>query len=313
MLAFGVDLITFFDPGFWGVESEAAIIALAAQDPRAFWTRILDTLQESGVDGIEFTFDPFGPQGLIDAFGGAEAALSELEGRKLAVAGGFMADLAIEGLGDAAHIAGMLAVGERYAKALAAWGGETLILGLPMRQSWDAAPPSFVDLATASPIADFCNRLGAVTLRHGVRLALHPEAHSMFAMPRDIDLFMMLTDPVYVGFCPDSAHLLLSGGDPVGIAQRHAERIVTAHWKDAISAMPVHTVIDDAVHAAHRRYFCTLGQGSVEMAGWARVMRGVARMKWAILEIDAVADPLTAIRQSLYAARILLSDADAPA
>ncbi|MCX7285544.1 MAG: TIM barrel protein [Novosphingobium sp.] len=313
MFAFGVDLITFFDPGFWSVDSEDQIIALAAREPRRFWTTILDTLCESGVDGLEFTFAPFAPEGLVEAFGGFEAAQQALIQRKLSVASGFMADLALSGLGDAANVERMLATGDAYAAALAAWGGKALVLGLPMRRSWDAQPPLFVDLDTARPIADFCNRLGAITLRHGVRLALHPEAHSMFCHARDIDLFMMLTDPVYVGFCPDSAHLLLSGGDPVAIATRHAERLITAHWKDAISAMPVQIPVDAGVHHAHRKYFCALGEGTVDLEGWAKAMAGTlggtsTSPTWAILEIDAVADPLCEIRQSLVTARRLVGE-----
>ncbi|MBT0671509.1 TIM barrel protein [Novosphingobium profundi] len=304
MLSFGVDLITFFDPGFWGVENEEQVIALGKGEPLSFWTRMLDTLQQSGMRGIELTFSPFSAADLIAAYGSSEAAGEELERRGLVIAGGFFADIAIEGgLGDPEREAKWLADGETLAKRIAQWGGTSMVIGLPMRASWDAEPPIFNDLDAARLAASLANRLGAVTLRHGVKLALHTEAHSMFCQPRDVDLLMLLTDPVYVGFCPDSAHILLSGGDPVEVARRHAERIVTAHWKDATGPMPVRIPIDKGVHHAHRPYFCALGAGSVDFGGWAQVMLARPDLEWAILEIDAVPDPLKEIRASLSFAR----------
>lgn len=307
MLSFGVDLITFFHPAFWGLADEQEVIAYGNSQPRPFWDRMLDTLQGSGVSGIELTFAPFGAEGLIAAYGSIEAAKTELDRRGLAIASGFFADVAIEGgVGDAAVEARWLEKADAYAGALAAWGSDLMVMGLPMRTSWDANPPVFVDLDFAKAAADFSNRLGALTLRHGVRLALHTEAHSTFCQPRDIDLLLMLTDPVYVGFCPDSAHILLSGGDPVEVAARHVERIAVAHWKDALSAMPINIPIDHGIHHAHREYFCAIGDGTVDFDAWAQLMVSKTDQKWAILEIDAVPDPLTETRKSLAFARTVL-------
>lgn len=310
MLSFGVDLITFFHPAFWGMANEEEVVTYGKAQPYSFWQRMLDTLQESGVSGIELTFAPFGADGLVAAYGSAEAAKAELDRRGLAIASGFFADVAIEGgtsgsLGDPETEARWLARGEELAAALAGWGADVMVIGLPMRTSWNAEPPVFVDLDLAKKAADFCNRLGAIALRHGVRLALHTEAHSMFCQPRDIDLLLMLTDPVYVGFCPDAAQILLSGGDPVAVAARYAERIVIAHWKDATGPMPINVPIDETIHHAHRTYFCALGDGMVDFESWTRVMLERTSQNWAILEIDAVPDPLTETQKSLAFVRPL--------
>ncbi|KQM18252.1 xylose isomerase [Novosphingobium sp. Leaf2] len=308
MMAFGVDLITFFHPGFWGLADEQEVVAYGNAQPRPFWDRMLDTLEQSGVTGIELTFDPFGASGLIAAYGSHGAAAAELDRRGLSLASGFFADIAIEGgVGDAETETRWLAKAEEYARALAGWGASVMVIGMPMRTSWDAQPPVFVDFDLARKAADFANRLGALTLRHGVRLALHTEAHSMFCQPRDIDLLLLLTDPVFVGFCPDSAHILLSGGDPAAIVARHAERIVIAHWKDATGPMPTHIPIDAHIHHAHRAYFCALGEGNVDFEAWGSVMALRTAQKWAILEIDAVPDPLSETRKSLAFARKVLA------
>lgn len=308
MLSFGVDLITFFHPGFWGMANEEDVVAYGNAEPRPFWDRMLDTLEASGVTGIELTFAPFGADGLIAAYGSHAAAGAELTRRGLAIASGFFADIAIEGgIGDAEVEARWLAKGDELAKALAGWGAEVMVIGLPMRTSWDAEPPVFVDFELARKAADFSNRLGALTLRHGVRLALHTEAHSMFCQPRDIDLLLLLTDPVFVGFCPDSAHILLSGGDPAAIVARHAERVVIAHWKDATGPMPINVPIDGGIHHAHRAYFCAIGDGMVDFDAWVGLLSARTTQKWAILEIDAVPDPLTETRKSLQFAGDVLA------
>ena len=274
MFSFGVDLITFFHPGFWGMANEEEVVAYGNAQPRPFWDRMLDTLEQSGVTGIELTFAPFGADGLIAAYGSHEAAGAELARRGLAIASGFFADIAIEGgaieggIGDPETEARWLRKGDELARALAGWGSDVMVIGLPMRTSWDAVPPVFVDLGAAQQAADFSNRLGALTLRHGVRLALHTEAHSMFCQPRDIDLLLLLTDPVYVGFCPDSAHILLSGGDPAAIAARHANasssptgRTPPARWRSTSPSITASTTPTAPISAPSATARWTLAPG----------------------------------------------------
>ncbi|MDT8871376.1 hypothetical protein RAA17_10585 [Komagataeibacter rhaeticus] len=74
----GTDLVTFYNPAFWGVTTEADITALAQADGRAFWTRLLDTLHMAGITGIELTF-PFDQMGAVAAFTSEAALKHELE------------------------------------------------------------------------------------------------------------------------------------------------------------------------------------------------------------------------------------------
>jgi hypothetical protein len=48
---------------------------------------------------------------------------------------------------------------------------------------------------SAENIADALNRIGYTTRKRGVKLALHPEAFSMFRNTRDVDLFYALHRP----------------------------------------------------------------------------------------------------------------------
>jgi hypothetical protein len=96
-LRFGVDLVTFFHPGFWGVDGYDAIIDYAKADPRAFWDKILDSVQASGVTGVELTFSPFNWQDAIKTYGSVEGFGASSPGAGLQLASGFFAELEASG------------------------------------------------------------------------------------------------------------------------------------------------------------------------------------------------------------------------
>jgi sugar phosphate isomerase/epimerase len=295
-LKFGVDLVTFFHPGFWGLASYDAIIAEAKAKPRLFWDKILDAIAKSGVTGVEPTFSPFNWRDAVKTYGSIDAFARELAERGLSLASGFFAELEHgSSIAEASVQAKILKSAGEYAAFIKACGGDAMVIGLPMRRSPDAEPPLFVDIKLATGLADFLNRLGALVAKEGIRLALHTEAHSMFSTARDVDLFMLLTDPTYVSFCPDTAHLIVAGADPLDVIRRHKDRMVIAHWKDALGPMPADTPIDEKIHERHRPYFCRFGIGRVDWQAWVRLLRDVQFRGWAILELDAAPDPVADI------------------
>lgn len=295
-ITFGVDLVTFFHPGFWGVDGYDDIVGHARARPRAFWDKLLDGIEASGVTGVEPTFSPFNWRDAVATYGSVDGFANELSRRGLSLASGFFAELE-DGttMADQDVQARILASARDYAAFIAACGGDAMVIGLPMRKSPHADPPLFVDLRMVEALAGFLNRLGALVAKEGVRLALHTEAHSTFSTSRDVDLFMMLTDPVYVSFCPDTAHLIVAGADPLEVVKRHKERMVIAHWKDALGPMPADTPIDESIHERHRPYFCGFGVGRVDWHAWARLLRDIKFRGWAILELDAAPDPVADI------------------
>jgi inosose dehydratase len=292
--AFGVDLITFFHPGFWGVETEDDIQRIGRTDPDRIWATVLDALVAAGVSAVEVTFAPADVETAIRAFGSVGAFRDELTRRGVALVSGFWQPT--DWAAPAEQLADEAAA---HAALLADAGATALVLGLPMRATTDATSPRFVDLWAADQLADRVHHIGAATRRLGVVTALHTEAHSVFCQPRDIDLLLLLTDPNYVSFCPDSAHITLSGGDPVAVATRHRERIAIAHWKDAAGPMSTDVVIDASIHERHREFMRPLGAGTVDWAAWAEVMATTRGGDLALLELDACADPVAELRSAI--------------
>ena len=88
---FGVDLVTFSHPEYWGVKTVDEMVQLANKDPKRFWTKMLDDISETGVTGIELTFAPFDWSSASEAFGGVEPFKDSLAQRGLKVTSGFFA------------------------------------------------------------------------------------------------------------------------------------------------------------------------------------------------------------------------------
>jgi inosose dehydratase len=302
--AFGVDLITFFDPTYWRQPDPAAFRAYGAAQPGALWSRMLDALARSGIQQLELTFAPADYRTAQAAFGSVPDFGAELARRGLGVTSGYFG-----GIEHAADISSVtvreqvLAEADGYAGVLAELGGRHLVVGLPMRRNaTGGAGYQPVDLRTAEPVAELVNQLGQITARHGIRTLLHTESHSMLWNSRDVDLMMLLTDALTVGLCLDTGHVTLAGADPVAIAGRHLDRIGLLHWKDAAGPFPGMPPVNAEIHARHRQYFRPIGEGIVDWPALAALLTKGGYQDCVLLELDAAPDPeaaLTAARGHL--------------
>jgi sugar phosphate isomerase/epimerase len=295
MTRYGVDLITFYDPTFWGVETFEDVMEIRRRDPRRIWESIFEGLSAAGIELMETTFGPTHRESALEAYGSAEKLREAAAAHGLGFTSVFHLGLDWVGGGRSVEqIVEDAVVDARFAREA---GADTLVVGPPMRSSWDDPARRFVDLDFIREFADVAHRVGAATLELGVRTAIHTEAHSVFSTPRDVDAVLGALDPYYVFFCPDTAHLTLAGGDPVQVVGRHAERVALAHWKDATGPMTPYLPIDGDVHLAHREYMTPLGTGVVDWEGFADVYAKSLAPEVRLLELDAVPDPVTAMIQ----------------
>jgi sugar phosphate isomerase/epimerase len=294
---FGVDLITFYDGQFWSLGSYQELADRAAAEPHWFWDRLLSSVALTGVTGIELTFPPGDWDGALAAYGSAEEFRRALSAYGLAVTSSYFSELEnAADISDSAQQDAIVKAGAQTARLLRTCGADVLVAGLPPRPRAEDGAARFVDLAYASSLAGLLNQLGAATRAEGVRLAIHTETGSVFSLPRDIDLFMLLTDPEYVGICPDTGHIVLAGGDPLSVLRRYGERVLLTHWKDATGPMPADRPPEQDTHAAYAARFRRVGTGVVDWFAWARRLREAGFSGWNVLEIDQVADPVQQIR-----------------
>jgi inosose dehydratase len=296
---FGVDLITFFHPSFWELDDGVGLEEKAGKDPAWVWDKMLDAVAAAGITDLELTFAPADYDTALAAYGDVAGFRAALDARGLGVVSGYFSGLEkSSGPVDARIQSEILESADRYARFLAAVGGRYLVTGLPMRTTRGTSPASFVDLAYAGPVADVVNRIGETTLAHGILTTLHTESHSVFWTPRDVDLFMLLTDPMYVGMCPDTGHIALAGADPAHLIDRHRDRLAIAHWKDAVGPVPLGMTIDEGIFERQAGYFRRAGAGVVDWFGWTRLLKQVGYSDTILLELDAVADPVSEMQDA---------------
>lgn len=304
-IKFATDLVTFYAPSFWGgsgnLDDLQTIVDAGGWDPLRFWERVLDCSRDAGLDGIEITFPPGNWQSAKAAYGSAAGFSSALRDRGLELCSGFLTSR-IPGTNrsadftDPADHAQLIEMASEYAEFLQACGSDIMVTALPIRKSRLADPPLFVDLKVAEVAADVLNHMGYAALKHGVRLALHPEAFTMFRNSRDVDLFMLLTDPTYVYFCPDTAQFSVAGSNPIEIVKRHRDRLILTHWKDATGPAPADVEIDDSIFARQVQWFAEVGTGVVDWPAWVRLLRDLRYEGWAVFELDAATDPVADLR-----------------
>ena len=272
-LRFGVDLITLYDPSFWGKTDFNAFYDNEILSPDVFWDRARHPRRSRGGWG-GITFGPGHWRNALARYGSAEGFQKAVNQRGLVVCSGFYTGLVLAGTGVRRNAGGRSSKrSAEYADFLISAGCDIMIAGLPMRQSWDNDPPMFVDHAYAVDLAGLINQMGYVALKRGVRLAIHPETHAVFWLRRDLDLFMALTDPVYVWFCPDTAHITTGGTNPVDVLRDHHGRVIISHWKDAKGRPPIHYPIDENIFRSHHPYFARVGSGEVDWVSWAKTLR----------------------------------------
>ena len=297
---FGLQLVSLYDPGFWNVKDREGVIARAVSDPRSFWERVLETTKSTGVDGVEICFPPASWQSALAAYGSEAGFGAALESHQLTLASGFFDEPAAfsAGILEAETQREILKQGAANARFIAQCGGQVLVSGMPVLDRRSGAEERFLDLEYAKRVADLLNRLGSVVRKEGVELALHTELGSVFCLRRDIDLFMLLTDPEYVGFCPDTGQIVLGGGRPIEVLNDHHERVKIVHWKDATGRFVPPATESESLHPDCRSYWRAVGSGVVDWAGWAQRLRAIDYRGWMILELDESRDPVNELSAS---------------
>lgn len=300
-IRFATDLCTFYNPASWGGKGRYGEMQPLFDAGRLtdldFWERVFADVTAAGLDGIEVTFSPGDMDGATRAYGSASAFADRVAEAGLAICSGFLSTRSRKDghrldLATTDDRSELVESAEEYAEFLATCGATVMVTSPGPRVNPDGSWPRILDLPLAQAIATSLHEAGKATAKHGVRLALHPEAFSLFRDGRDTDLMMLLTDPAFVSLCPDTAQYTVAGSSPLEIASRHRDRLVLTHWKDAIGPAPKDVPIDDTIYARQIAFFAQVGQGVVDWPSWVRLLRDLNYTGWAVFELDGALDPV---------------------
>ncbi|WP_442575355.1 sugar phosphate isomerase/epimerase family protein [Microbacterium sp. F51-2R] len=303
----GTDLITFYDPGLWGLPADISyeeLMAAVAADPKRYIEGMLDMSAQAGLEGIELAPPPVGWETAIEVYGGPDGLRQALAERNLVLASSYHAagGLIAAALEDPASISAAKEELTRHAELLAALGCRTIVTGtVPRAPFSDGSYTADVPADQFERIAEIIDTFGETVGRHGVTLALHTDAYSVCSRVNDVSRMMELTSDDHVGLCIDAGHCTLDSSDPVEILRRHVARVPVMHWKDCAAPLDAATLEGSFFerHAIMLTYFRVLGQGVVDWPAWQQVLRDAQWEGWAHAEIDMSPDPLGEIRAGI--------------
>ncbi len=104
---------------------------------------------------------------------------------------------------------------------------------------------------------------------NGLESSFHPH---LGTISETLDGFHQIMDSCSIGFCPDTAHLVASGIDPVAAIDRYGDRLKHVHFKD---------------FSAKTGEFTPLGEGDIDFVAILAAMQRASYDSWLLVELDA--------------------------
>ena len=129
--------------------------------------------------------------------------------------------------------------------------------------------------------------LGRRTADLGLKLSPHPHIWSPLERPEEIARVVELSDPRFVYFTADTAHLTFGGTDPVKFIGDNYSRVAALHFKDTPFKYRGHTgpTPTREEHQANNLY-TGMGIGGVDFPALARMIADRGFDGWITLDYD---------------------------
>ncbi|MEV1286595.1 TIM barrel protein [Micromonospora sp. NPDC049679] len=267
---------------------------------------VLRQMRELGLAGTEF-----GPDGFLPDDPRAKAAALAEFGLK--AVGQFVPVV----LHDPGH--DPLPDVERAMEGLVAAHASTVIIAAVSGvNGYDDRP--VLDESGWSTLLGNLDRIAAAASGRELVATLHPHVGTMISSGEETERVLAGSR---IALCLDTGHLLIGGGDPVGVAQQHPRRIAHIHLKDVRIDWACRVQSGEATYteAVAGGMYVPLGQGDVDIGCIVAALEGNGYAGWYVLEQDTILagapgdggegpDPAADVRASI---RHLLAVAGDPA
>lgn len=208
-----------------------------------------------------------------------EALRAQLAAHGLSLVGGFVPLVLHERSCDAAR-----RTAAEITATLHGAGAEVFVAAAVMDAEWSAPAP--LDDARLGRLAEHLAAIAALVAEHGLTFALHPHAGTLVESAADVDRVLAATD---VGWCLDTGHLVIGGGDPAAFVRAHADRVVHVHLKDVDAAVAARFRAGELtlVGATQLGLFRPLGRGDASIGEVLEELDAHGYERWLVLEQDA--------------------------
>jgi inosose dehydratase len=173
---------------------------------------------------------------------------------------------------------------EEVATTFAAAGADVFVAALVMDAGW--SPPAPLDDARFSTLVEHLGAIAELVAAQGLTFALHPHAGTLVETAADVERMLGATD---VGWCLDTGHLLIGGGDPVAFVREHGDRVVHVHLKDVDAGVAARYRAGELtlMGATRAGLFRPLGQGDASISSVLAALDAHGYERWLVLEQDA--------------------------
>jgi inosose dehydratase len=141
-------------------------------------------------------------------------------------------------------------------------------------------------------VADLWNRVGRMTLEHGIKTTSHHEFWCGIRSAHEIEKFYEYTDPQYVFYFCDAAQHIIAGVDPVEVYSKYHDRCSGFHFKDThtVDTKGEYRLPPDAELMAPsvRRWFWEMGtpEGLVDFPALMHAIKRFGYRGWISVEHD---------------------------
>lgn len=252
-------------------------------DPKQIpWKRYLDEIGEAGYDLTEL-----GPFGYLPST--TETLRTELEKRKIALAGGFT-------FGDMTNPKETWDDLERQTigscELSASLGAKFhLLIDLPYTNLFTGERIGIPKLGKEAwkVFIDTNHRLASIVRdKYGLTCVFHGHAETHVEYEDQHEQYLQDTDPGLIKLCLDTGHFAYRGGDPVSFMRKHHARIPYLHLKSVDPAkraevekigIPFATAVGDGL-------FCEPSEGAVDFEAFKDVLKEVNYQGVGIVEQD---------------------------
>jgi inosose dehydratase len=181
---------------------------------------------------------------------------------------------------DPAQANDVIAYNVRVARFLAALGVDRIVFGPRGPREGKTSPEALAQIIRT--IDEAARR----TADLGILACVHPHLGTEIQDREEVEAVLDGTDPRYVHFCPDTAHLTAAGMDAAAMIRQYGERIRYLHLKDLTPTNPSAEVFSSWSGDEQLPIFCERGLGTIDFVPIMSAINAIGYTGWLTVEID---------------------------
>jgi inosose dehydratase len=248
------------------------------------YEKMLDEMVEAGYTGTEL-----GPYGFFPSDACVLKPQLDKRGLKL------LASFVPVPLGDAASTRAVVEQIRKVGALLSALGAPFLVLAdaqCAERDRISGRVPADGSAGWTSEqwkqVAKVVADAARVAGDYGLDLVFHPHVATYVETPDEVEKFYDVTSATGIGLCLDTGHCVYGGGDSIAEAEKYRHILRFVHIKDVNAQVLAESrrkklTFDQAIED---KVFTIIGQGSIDFAGFFRVLARNNYSGWMVVEQD---------------------------